>query len=304
MNEVMPQCAAALDESLRHHACSAEPCGIGRWRFDVGDDDRLPARAWIAGEWLRIQTVADAAGRGRLDARGIQQMLQANAALEGGVKFALDDGANRGLLVAEILLSDDPADLAGRVRRACAGLRRGAAALFGRNLPAQTASPLPSPTPPCIDVPRLCSEAGWRPAARPDGRAVVPLEVPDLYLQATVGPCEQGGLQVEVALESVDGAASLCRRAVHVLLLSACRTVRMARAVARLRDGEAEELDCGWEVVLDDTPGASGLGHALAALSVACRLCAREVIALHDETIARKYLVIRRWSSLISNGDC
>ena len=37
--------------------------------------------------------------------------------------------------------------------------------------------------------------------------------------------------------------------------------------------------------------------HALSALSMACRLCAREVKALEDETLAQEFVRVRGWSS-------
>jgi hypothetical protein len=300
MIDSLEPCDAAIQDSLLRHADCLEPGGACRWAFDAAGDGSLPARAWVEGQWLRFRIALDGGGPEIMDANRLQQMLQANADLEGGVKFGLASGPGQGLLAAEVLLSDDPADLDGRVRRVCAGLRQGAA-LYYSNFSLAAPSSHSPPAPGDIDLPGLCSAAGWRPVERPGGQAAVALDVPGVFLQALIAPRKQGGLAVQVALENAEGVPSVCRRALHVLLLSACRTVRMARALAGNRD---EEADYRWEVVLDDAPGASALGHALAALSVACRLSAREVTAFYDETIARNYLAVRGWSSSIANGDC
>ena len=51
-------------------------------------------------------------------------------------------------------------------------------------------------------------------------------------------------------------------------------------------------------LVFASCPSATQLGHGLAALSVACRLCGQEVAALNDdETTADEFLAARGWSS-------
>lgn len=299
---------AAIDAALREHARCVEPRGAGRWEFQLGGEVPLPASAWLEGGWLRLVAVPGRQEPGPLDAPRLRQMLQDNAALQGGAKFGLNGEVAEVLPGAEIPLADDLADLEGRIRRACAGLGQGADAFCGRNLDA-AAETLPGPElPGGYDLASLCREAGWRIVERADGQVAVPLEVPEMYLQASIRPRGQDGLRLEVPLEGAPGAAAVCHSAVHVLLLSACRAVRMARATARVRPAEAaegaEEVQYGWEVVLAGPVAAWELDHALAALSVACRLCAREVKTLHDETIARQYLAVRGWSSLISNGTC
>ena len=80
-----------------------------------------------------------------------------------------------------------------------------------------------------------------------------------------------------------------------VLLLHASHFLRMVRAAARAAEAGTVY---GWEVVLDPEAGAPELQHALAALSVACRLSAREVPALEqDDGLARRYLTLRGWYS-------
>ena len=62
------------------------------------------------------------------------------------------------------------------------------------------------------------------------------------------------------------------RHALNVMLLHACHFLRMARATTRNADGTTVY---GWEVALDRAASVREAEHALAALSLACRLSAR-----------------------------
>ena len=86
-----------------------------------------------------------------------------------------------------------------------------------------------------------------------------------------------------------------CRQALAVALLTICGIIRMARATARENDGQAAAR---FEVVFSNAPCSGELVHALAALSVACRLCGKEVKVLQEEEeVAREYLAVRGWPS-------
>ena len=163
---------------------------------------------------------------------------------------------------------------------ACAGLRQGAAAFFDGTW-AMAETPPPAATPGEFDVPWLRREAGWKFVEHADGQVAVPLELPDLYLQAVVRPRQQGGLAVEAAFDRVEGLAAVCRPAIHVPAAQRGAAARSARAVAQLRAAGDTEPDCGWEVVLTPCPSARANSlMPLAAILAGCRLCGREVHVL------------------------
>jgi hypothetical protein len=87
-------------------------------------------------------------------------------------------------------------------------------------------------------------------------------------------------------LTSDPGAVTaVCREAVGLLGIRTGGATRMARAVAEGADG------LRYEVVLGERPSPAELGHAFAALSVACRIAAREAAVLRrDEAVARAYV--------------
>ncbi len=132
-------------------------------------------------------------------------------------------------------------------------------------------------------------------AHRAGDQVAIELDVPDAFCQALVQPKGEGGLRLRVELATVPSACTTGRHAASALLLHASHLVRMARATARTAEGA---IVYGWEISLDRVARAREVQHALAALSVACRLCAREIQLLgQDESLARKFLVVRGWCS-------
>jgi hypothetical protein len=291
---IMESCDQVIVESLRCHAQGVEVRGPGRWSFVVGGDCRRPAEAWLEADWLRFRAPLGGGEPRQIDARTLQRMLEANAVLEGGVKFALAGQPDQAVLGAEICPADDPADLDVRIERVCVGIGQGLAVF------ADTSGALPpldrAPASADIDLPALCREAEWPFVERGEGQVAVALEVPDVYLSATFRSCGQDRLCVETPLEGRPHEAGCGRAAVGVLLLAACGAVRMARATARTSDNQVQYA---WQALT--APVAWELRYALAAISVACRVSAREVNAFVDPRIAGKYLAVRGWCSLLTS---
>jgi hypothetical protein len=144
------------------------------------------------------------------------------------------------------------------------------------------------------DLAQRCSDAGWTFTQRPDGELVVDLDVPDGFFQASVA--RHGGAQtcVSVTLTSgVEFPAPECEAAFWVLLLRIGGAVRMARAVTQATGGG---VAAGFEVRFASAPVAGELGHALSALSIACRAGGREaaVVATNPQ-LACEYLRRSPW---------
>ena len=208
------------------------------------------------------------------DAGDPWRLLEWNALLRGGVRFALEPDGAAGLR-ADLPL-DDGADVVQRVRQACCGFRQGAR-VFRGNSGKGGRHRKAGPEAAC-DLAGLCTQAGWAHSVRADGTLAVPLDVQEGFRQATVAVRPDGGvlLTVEVARTGPEA------RAVALLLLSASRAVRMARPAAV--DGALR-----LEAAFDTPPSTGEFAHALCALSVAWRLCGREAVALRQEALAKEY---------------
>ena len=275
-----------------------ESRGAGRWRLAAGNGAALATTATVEDGWLRLDAglrarpLPSRRGRARL-----WELLEANATLPGGVRLVLT-GSRRLLARAEAPTAEG-VDLDVWVAGALAGLVRAAERWRGQG------------PPPCKDgeggpgsgtgdegpdlsdeVRRLCEEAGWSVIARPSGTLAVPLEVPGESCTADVerGP---GRFTVTAELARTSTLSAASRDAWAGLLLTACGVVRLARASAGSRDGHV----AAWvEATWPGLPSAAELAHGLAACSVACQLCGREVTALKEEAIATQYLRVRGWS--------
>jgi len=290
------QRSVPMIECLKKQAESVEPAGHQRWRFELNGGARVRGVAWQEKDWWFFR--ASLGRGGRLAARRLERMLCDNGDLGGGAKFGLGEGRSQVMLSAEIPWeADEDADPAGWIGEVCSGFRQAARRFADGKAPAaappetdETADPQSATKQAAeFDLADLCVQADWPFTRRASGQIAVELEVRDGFHQAFHS--RDGGrhrLWVELGHFGSDHRA--CRKAVHVLLLWASGVVRMARAAAAAADAG---LEYRWEVLLGEAPNAWQLRHALSALSVACRLTAREVQVLEDESIAREFLSVR-----------
>jgi hypothetical protein len=115
----------------------------------------------------------------------------------------------------------------------------------------------------------------------------------DLHQDATPPArisANEHGIVFSVELVRCNTAAEVARQALAVFLLTASSALRLVRAHAVEEEGQQR---FGFQVCLPAAPAAEEIDHALAALSTACRMCAREASVLLDEAVARCYLSIR-----------
>jgi len=308
MTNLIAQHDAAVIECLRRHADTFEPAGPGRWELGLaGGQGAICATVAMEQDWLLFNVApGDPDRQPRPSTERLGELLQANARLPGGVKFALDAVPPRVLLAAEIPLHEQ-VDVDGQVSDVRAGLRQGVIE-FTRQQGHDTAEPKPPKTAPADEnlqaeappqhehaLVDLCREAGWPCTERAGGHVAVTLDAGRAFTQAIVEPAGQASYRAWVELGANPSPSDTTSHAVNWLLLLACRVVRMARAVAvPAADGR---VAYGWEVVLGRSPAAGELHDAFSALSVACRLTRREIHALQEESVAQKYLAARGWSS-------
>jgi len=272
-----------------------EAKGPRQWHLKASSTRSLSTDARLEDEWLILE--ARVRGRKRQAApcasRKLLQILELNGQLGGGARVALtSDGLPR--VKAEIPVGRGvPIDV--RIKQAASGLKCAARALFRKRTREQGSAEdvAANARASDYDMRPVLDEAGWSYVERSGGKLAVTLEAPDAFHQAIV-KCH-GDETVRIAVElASDGSLSPVRtQALALLLLTVSDTVRMARPTIEAADGYAARF----EVTFGSPPCAAEVAHALAALSVACRLCAKEskVLCLHDG-VAQEYVCSRGWS--------
>jgi len=272
-----------IAEALAKCAYGVDPQGLGRWAFVLSNGTKLAVRARVADGWLSLDAPLGAGPPPDLDP---WEWLRRNAMLAGGARFALA-GPDGGLHLRADVPLDDDVDVRERVIEACVGLKSAGEPLRDGNAAGSVDLGGAS-------LADLCRETSWEFVAR-ERRIAVSLDVPGAYQQAMVE--SRGGAGVAVAVpvaeEGTARPTNICAQAAGVLLLRVCGAVRMVRAAGCIEDAESGPR---FEMVFRSRPDPRELEHAFGALSLACRLAAREAALLRgDESVARAYL--EHWRS-------
>jgi hypothetical protein len=297
-----PNWTSAIERAFAIDPLSAiRPLDRNTWEFVLQNGREIRGSARARDGWLLLDAPLPDLELEERDAGTISRerawdLLQRNARLAGGVKYALPPTAPTPRLRTEFPL-DGAIDLDNRIRAACAGFKAavekscdgdGAGELTSAN----DASEVPGAGAPLAV---LIQEAGWPCTERSSGRLAVDLDVPGAFHQAIVEE-RSDGLSAAVDLVTVDPSQSPdCCHAVGVMHLELSSIICMARpAAAATNVGSEARLKAGVEVVFASRPTPRELDHGLAALSIACRLAAAETTVLHqDERTARAYLALR-----------
>jgi hypothetical protein len=272
-----------------------------QWRLTHRKGRVLRADVRLEDDWLVMTSVPKASRRARTGSKGrgpakgtaaaMWGHLLTNARLPSGVKIALWPKSRAPRLVAEAPFESHLLPRADDVAR----MANDFVALLGRWRSGEIVS-VPSEDRDADNgdgLGDLCEAAGWKPTVRPSGRVSVGLDGDGSRI-ALLERWKTGEVCAFVELASCESPTGTRRAALGVMLLQVSGRVRMARAAAE-ENGTGAVLRL--EVLLDPQADATGLAHALCALSVgAGRYCGREVGALlADERIAREYLTARGW---------
>ncbi len=265
--------------------CSAkmEPAGPWRWRCVVQNGAALPLSASLEEGFLQLAAPPEALHG---TTRGLEHALLGNDTLAGGVKFALN-AASRGLhLRTEIVLLEET-QLLDRVHWALAGFHHGYHRLKSLDSP-DDGMIAPTAGASGVRLGELLRETSWSCTERGPNDFSADLGA-DSAPPARITANEHG-IAFRVELVRCNTAAELARQALAVFLLTASSALRLVRAHAVEGEGERR---FGFEVCLPATPALEEIDHALAALSTAYRMCAREASVLLDQAAAQCYLDVR-----------
>lgn len=291
-----------LHRALDKSAHTITRLGPTQWGFTLKNGELLNARAWLEEGWLHLAADAGKAGKTTaVQTAGVSKdlawaCLQRNGTLPGGVKYALDP-EGRLQIRAELPLFGDQneTDIRAHLTEICAGMQTASHRLPGgpakKRLPKVTKETDGDET--SCDLKALCEETGWPFTVRSSGKVVFTLDTHDGFYQATLERRSEG-VHVTAGLGTPTLASKDSRVAVAVLLLTLGGVVRMVRAAVEECDGPSA---IRLEACLGRRPAGIELTHALAALSIGCRLSGREVEVLEDGEIAAEYLALRGMSS-------
>ena len=214
------------------------------------------------------------------------ELVRRNVHLPCGFKYVLLNGSHLELR-AEIPV-DEETDVIEQLSRTLPELSQ--VALLQGSSDATANLPEVPPTGSSLTIEqirKLCEDAQWSVNERTSGLAVT-LEARGFW-QALIEETP-GGVRVSIELLGPQSLSETACEALALFLLSACITVRMVRPVGVTHDGNSRVQ---FEACLPQRLSSTDLHHALAALSVACSLCGREIPLLAAEAAAQEYLLVR-----------
>ena len=269
-----------LTSALEAYAVAVVQMAPGHWAFGPAGAPELRATASMTDDWLLF----DAPLPKPVGGVTAWDVFAANALLPGGLKgcAGASDGTLR--LRAELPLVEQ-LPLVRSVQEVCAGLAAAAAWLRPAGLDAPPA-PSAETTSDGVDLQQLCAETAWPFTVRGADTAMVELDVPGAFQQASVALQLDRGLVVSVPVLSEPLRAPVCATAVGAFLLRATGAVRMVRAAT----GTSRVPVC-FEVVRAAMPAPAELAEGFAALSLAWRCAAREAAVLAaDQRVAEWYV--------------
>ncbi len=278
---------------LNQWSGGAKAVGPWRWQCAVQNGTRLPVAARYDDGFLRLETKC---GMQAAPALAPRRAIRWNAALAGGVKIAADAAARQLRLCADILVLDE-AQLARRLEwsldgfHECAQLLDTGGSEDAETMPRREDLPLPV-------AQHLLENTSWPFTRLESGEYSVALEA-DGARPARVR-ADRCHILVFVDLVCTGVDARLADQALASYLLAATGTLRMVRACCV----EAEARSTfSLAVLLPAAALPEELDHALASLSAAHRICAREANALLDESVAGRYLAVRESSTPTQTQD-
>lgn len=250
--------------------------GPSEWSFDLGNGEPFPVRAQRQQGWLRLLASPRDSGEGE----DPWCALCLNAALPGGVRLVRHPPPVGLVLQADLLL-EEPL-VAQRLQALCGALH-----IAGMPECQEAGPAVASEADEGADaaLAELARERGWQLELKDGNRFAAELDAPGMLSLASVER-RDGGLCLWIEVLRSAALSEASRRAAGLFLLSLTAELRLVRGAASRDPAPAIRL----EAHLPAVPTASELDLALAALSLACRLCSRELRGLTEEELARTYL--------------
>jgi hypothetical protein len=284
--------AATAYRVLNKCACEMESSSPWRWQCVFENGARLPLSASFDDGFLQLVCRPESIRKTSL---ALEDAMLCNKSMAGGVKLALNP-TDQGLHLRTDIVVLAESQLRDRLEWALAGFHDGTRLLESPVAHNECANSQTSRVS-AVALADLLRECSWPCAERSANEFSADL---DASAAPPAGIRMNGSaLELSVELLRCDASAEITRQALSLYLLSACGSLRMARAYAVHADGQ---IRFGFLVSLPSSPAAEEIQHALSALSVAYRMCAREANVLLHGAAARHYLAARTTSSTDDNN--
>jgi len=279
--------AAMAVRALEKATAELKADGPWRWQCVAQNGAPLAFTASLEEGFLRLSSTSETNGS---SVRAPMDLLLGNSSLPGGVRFALDP-AGRGIHMRTDITVLDEESVRHRINWALRGFCAGFRWLKSRDLNGEEEAQ-GTPNVECAALGDLLRETSWTCVERGPNDFSAALDC-DSVPAARIRLADQGVLcDVEIARRA--NPAIHCRQALAVFLVTASDALRLVRGCAAEADGQ---LSVGFQVCLAAAPASEEIAHALAALSVACQSCGREVNVLFDGAVARSYLAAREFET-------
>jgi len=276
-----------LHKQLARYAQECQRLDADQWRLTLSNGFSLAVSARRDEDFLLLD--ADTGVSPSMER--LVALAERAQELPTAVKFALRRGSSAIRLRGEFPLPEENGAAAHRIQEHLDGMRNASHQFRDWTSSEAAGDGMASPEPDsngqaiAESLMEVLREAGWKYHERPGGALLADLETGSQFLQAEIGHCGAGA-RFRVTLYRDDATGDAAEQALCLYLLEANAALRYARAFLR-RDGEG--LSAGFEVRVESEPSAAEASHALAALSVAARQCAREIEVLKDGSVAGIY---------------
>jgi hypothetical protein len=277
--------AATAYRVLNKCAQEMEPAGPWRWRCVMQNGTRMNIAAAMEDGFLQLICLPDAIRKATL---AIEDAVLCNKSLAGGVKLAMNSSTTGLHLRTDIVIVEER-QLIERLEWALEGFHEGNLLLHSTDFLDEQAKPQIAAD---ADLDELLRESPWSCTKRGPNNYSVEL---DAQAAPPAGIRINGSnLELSVELLRCGAPADASRHALALFLLTATSALRMVRAYA-VRAENQESY--GLQVSLQSSAASAEIDHALAALSIAYRMCAREAAVLLQAAAAHHYLAARDHST-------
>lgn len=285
-----------ITNALSTLGSGVESSSKGKWRWYPDDSGKAPVEVRLEDEWLTCQLQVPSPS----SEEELWWRVERRSLLDGVCRVIVEPRDNTFHIRQDMPVTEN-GDFAVACRRALEAMASARRKHFPSNGGGEAAAGESAAEKAGVadgTIRDACIEAGWSWCEREGSRPSVDIELPQGSRKVGVETFPGKGCRLSVSLARYKSLNGTSRVAVAAFLLTANGVVRFARAGVEEREKGVEAF---YEVWIDERPTPAVIGHALASLSVGCRLCERELQVLGDENVARMFLEVR--GSLVGPGD-
>ncbi len=273
--------AGAVGEALCGMASDVVETRPGHWALTLVNGCTTPVRARLAGRWFALSTAAPLAPQ-----RTDPEWLAFNARLSGPVRAARAMTWSTARLHAEASLPTDM-DVTRTVAETCVDLIHAADELEDDSCHDSAIRALePAPHSSAEEVELSCRELQYSCTRSDSGQLLIDLPTRGTPCVARLVGTSRAIEHLVVEFGTSSPTSKVSQLAVARLLMALSASVRLVKAFTFKRD-DTSVTALGASLSGRETDAVE---RAVSALATACVLASREVDALSDEGLARRYL--------------